>query len=224
MKLISLTVTTTESGEPEFRDVVNFLWDFNLLFEISRLAVDPKYEGFTFTNHVFQRNGRPLDRFDRLRLVELREESPLKLKTVATASAGAAAALWVLVQSAQTLQNWPLQREKLKLEVRKTQLEVEKLERDAPHELQAGQGRLKIEDAESRRRSEDIRAIQKQLAFPPADLPQIEDPPELERFQSQLEIREALHQIYSVIWRFEKSPMRIEDVSVELIDGDDFPK
>jgi hypothetical protein len=221
MRSIAITVTAAESDHAEFRDVVNFLWDFNLLFEISRLAVDPKYEGFRFSNRVYQRNGRPVDHRDRLRLVSLTEESPLRLKTVATATAGAAAALWVLVQSAQTIENWPLQRKKLELEVRKTELEIEKLEREAPPELRGGQKRVEFGERESKRRAREIEKIEKQLARPRIVRPWTEVSPELAAFQGQLESRGAAHQVFSVIERFERSPMRIEDVRVELVDEEE---
>src|SRR5437899_9522367 len=130
MEEILISIKAVERGEVQFRDTVNFLWDFNLLYEISRLALDPKYRDFRITPYVFQRNGRPIWPEDRLRLVELSTESPLKLRIALTAVPVAAATLWTLVQTAQTISNWPLQHEKLEAEVLKTQLEVEKLDRE----------------------------------------------------------------------------------------------
>ena len=92
-----------------------------------------KYERFRFSNYVYQRNGRPVDPRDRLQLVFLQEESPLRPKTIAKATAGTAAALWVFSAVRTYDDTWSLERKKLELEIKKTQLEVEKLEREAPH-------------------------------------------------------------------------------------------
>ena len=43
----------------------------------------------------------------------------------------------------------------------------------------------------------------------------------LSTYQKELEARGAAHQVYSVIERFERSPMRIEDVRIELVDEDE---
>ena len=218
MPVIQITVRGSESERPEFRDVVNFLWDFNLAFELSLLAVDPKYEWFRFSNHVFQRNGRPVRVNDRLRLVSLTEESPLTLKTVATAAAGTAAALWVLVQSAQVVANWPLERAKLELEVRKTQLEVEKLEREAPPPLPV-QTPPRLPD-EARARDRELKQIETQLSLPRVVQPADEISRELSAYQEHVVSREA-DQIFSVIERFDRSPIRIEDVHVALINEEE---
>src|SRR5205814_6055350 len=95
------------------------------------------------TPQVFRRNGRPLWPEDQLRLIELSKESPLRWTIAIAAIPTAAATLWTLVQTAQTIENWPLQRAKLQAEVLKTQLEVEKLDRELhPHILIKDQRRL----------------------------------------------------------------------------------
>ena len=62
MPSIANTVIAAESDEPEFRDVVNFLWDFNLLFELSLLAVDSKYKGFALATTYIRETVVPLIR------------------------------------------------------------------------------------------------------------------------------------------------------------------
>jgi hypothetical protein len=43
----------SELSFPMLADVENFLYDLNLLYEILRLAIDPRYEGFKFSHNVF---------------------------------------------------------------------------------------------------------------------------------------------------------------------------
>ena|ERR1051326_4136168 len=119
MDYLSLFLRGTEEETPEFREIVNFLWDFNLLYEAARLAVDPRYESFRFSDFVYTRHGRPLRAADRLRLVELQYQSPLRVRTIVALTAGAAGALWAVVQTAQVVDHWPLEKRKLVAEVRK---------------------------------------------------------------------------------------------------------
>ena len=66
--------------------------DFNLLYEICRLATDPQYGYFHFSNAVCFRNGRPLRDEDRLRVDSLSHKSPLELVTLVWIIGGAAGA------------------------------------------------------------------------------------------------------------------------------------
>lgn len=66
-------------------DISNFLYDFNLLYKISRLSTDPKYEDFHFSYNVNYRTGRPLEEPDRLCVQSLSERSPLEVVVVLTA-------------------------------------------------------------------------------------------------------------------------------------------
>ena len=67
---------------PELIEVTNFLYDFNMLYEINRLALDKKYEDFKFSHFTYFRKGRPLNSEDRLRVSKLKEESPLCLESI----------------------------------------------------------------------------------------------------------------------------------------------
>jgi hypothetical protein len=112
-----------ESPSPVFLDVVAFLYDFNLLYEVSRLAVDPRYRHFNFNSRWYYRAGRPLHDEDRLRLIALKHESPIDLVTIVGATFAAAGALWAVVQAIEKIANLPLARRKLVAEVEKLELE-----------------------------------------------------------------------------------------------------
>jgi len=108
---------------PSLLDVSSFLYDFNLLYEITRLATDPRYGDFRFSNYALFRKGRPLEPRDRLHVEALSEKSPLVLVTDLSIVGGAIGAFWGVVQVVEKVVNAPLNRRKLKAE-------VEKLERE----------------------------------------------------------------------------------------------
>src|SRR5438552_114617 len=70
-----IAVIGAESNGVTLLDTSIFLYDFNIAYELARLAADDTYAAFQFSFNVWQRNGRPLRRNARLRVVRLREES-----------------------------------------------------------------------------------------------------------------------------------------------------
>jgi hypothetical protein len=215
MEEVVITFRGAERDEIEFRDIVNFLWDLNLVYEISRLAVDPRYRGVRITRQVFQRNGRPLYSEDRLRLIELSKESPLKLKLAIAAVPAAAAALWAIVQTAQTIENWPLQRAKLEAEVLKTQLEVKKLYEEQHPPMLIVPDELKQLPMKS---GAAIRPPRQTIISTPK--PQTE----LKKFERRVARRDASAELEAVNNRLARSPVRIEDVEIEIVTEDNEPR
>lgn len=124
--VIEFRLLGKEDEAPTLLDVTSFLYDFNLLYEISRLAVDPEYERIQMSRFAYFRKGRPLRDDDRLRVNRLRHESPIELVTGVAAVGGAIGAVWAVVQIVEKLANFKLNREKLKLEVEKARREQEK--------------------------------------------------------------------------------------------------
>ena len=118
---IELTLLTEEET-PFLTDVLNFLYDFNLFYEISRLGTDPKYGDFRPSPWMFTRNRRTLAPEDRLQLDVLLHESPPKLTARITATAVAITALGILVR----LPLVPLEYEKLHLEIKNLRLDYER--------------------------------------------------------------------------------------------------
>jgi len=108
-------------------EVALFLYDFDSLYEIARLAVDPQYRSVRFSRFSLYRNGRPLMTADRMRMEAISLQSPLEvvatIAVVGGAAASVAAAIWAVVQVIEKLYNLPLNRRKLELEVRKLKRE-----------------------------------------------------------------------------------------------------
>jgi hypothetical protein len=127
--LLIIRLQGSEGGAPSLLDVSSFLYDFNLLYEISRLATDPNYHDFRFSDFVMYRNGRPLAEYDRLLVAELRKESPLLLVTALAAVPTVVGAVWGVVQIVEKVTNARLERRKLRAE-------IEKLERENRPERQ----------------------------------------------------------------------------------------
>ena len=121
--LLLMRLRGGEGGVPSLLDVSSFLYDFNLLYEISRLATDPRYHDFKFSDFVLYRNGRPLAAYDRLLVAELRQESPILLVTAVAGVSTVIGAVWAIVQVVEKILNAPLERRKLRAE-------VERLERE----------------------------------------------------------------------------------------------
>ena len=66
---------------PAISDVATFLYDFNMLYEILRLAVDPERKP-RYTYYLTFRNRQRVPHEERLRTVSLRVESPPELVAI----------------------------------------------------------------------------------------------------------------------------------------------
>lgn len=115
---------------PQLLEVCNFLYDFNMLYEVCRLATDQKYGGFIFSSHLYYRNGRPLRDEDRLSVESIRLESPVEIQTLLLGGTGAVAAIWCVVQAVEKIAMLPLNRRKLMAEVEKLERENKKSKPD----------------------------------------------------------------------------------------------
>src|SRR5881628_258898 len=93
-----IVLNGTDERPPRLLDVGSFVYDFNLVYEISRLATDPNYDDFKFQHYIWRRNGRPLRDEDRLYLERFRLASPLHLVAIVAAVPAAVGAVWGTVQ------------------------------------------------------------------------------------------------------------------------------
>jgi hypothetical protein len=114
-----IRVLGQESEQPTLLDVSSFLYDFNLGYELARLATDPRYESFQFSHYALYRKGRPLKDDDRLRVISLSHQSPIDLNTILYGAPLAIGAIWGVVQIVEKISNWRLNREKLQEEIKK---------------------------------------------------------------------------------------------------------
>lgn len=113
-----------KSKTDTLRETVNFLYDLNVAYELARLASDRRYSDFTFSHNVWMRNGRPLEREAQLRVVTLRETSPIELiVAIGAISVSALTSIWLLVQIIEKAYNLPMARRKLVAETEKAERE-----------------------------------------------------------------------------------------------------
>lgn len=63
---VEIVIRGTDAPDPTLLDVTSFLYDLNLVYEIGRLATDPRYEDYQFSPYTLFRDGRPLRYNERL--------------------------------------------------------------------------------------------------------------------------------------------------------------
>jgi hypothetical protein len=102
---------------PTLQEVSNFIYDLNLVYEISRIATDPHYERYVFSRFTWNRTGRNLRDTDRLYVTSLRLGSPFLLETIIGLTAVAIGGPWGLVQMAEAIADWKPNREIRRLEL-----------------------------------------------------------------------------------------------------------
>lgn len=120
---LELRVNDTDDY-PIFSDLNYFLLDLDLLYEFSRVMVDPKYAEYRFSRFFMYRNRRRVEPDDQLRIQRLTQESPLQLVAVVAAIPAAATAIWVVVQTWEKIANFQLNRDILKLNREKLRREL----------------------------------------------------------------------------------------------------
>ena len=69
---------------PTLISISSYLYDFNLLYEFSRLVVDPKYEGYKFSRFSGYRNAKRVLPDDRLEIESVSIESPIAIIAIDT--------------------------------------------------------------------------------------------------------------------------------------------
>jgi hypothetical protein len=125
---VRISLTASQSSRPSLSDVALFIYDFDSLYEVSRLSLDPNYADYRFSRFALYRNGRPLKPKDRMRVDTIRLESPLELAATILAYSAAASsvlgALWLAIQLLEKISNFSLTRRKLALEVRQLERDL----------------------------------------------------------------------------------------------------
>ncbi len=124
-----------EGDYPALTDISSFLYDFNLLYEFSRLIIDPKYAGYRFSRYSGYRNARRVGPDDRLEIETLRLESPIELITIVAAAPAAAMTLWALTQAFEKLANFSVNRDILKLQRDNLKKELQTTPGNVPQEI-----------------------------------------------------------------------------------------
>lgn len=122
---IRMTLVFKEEEEPYLLDISSLLYDFELLHDFSLLLCAEEYLKFHFSQNFWYRNGRPIEPYHKLRAAKIVKQSPLTIELIMAGAVAASGALWILVQAIERISNWKLNREKLQLEIKKLQKEIE---------------------------------------------------------------------------------------------------
>jgi hypothetical protein len=136
MPYFEIRVGANNYDYPPLIDISSFLYDFNLVYEISRLATDQEHKGYRFSEDTWSQEHRPITPDQQLHIITLRQESPLLLVAAVTAIPAAIGAIWGLVQVIDKIANWPLNRQILQLQRDKLAAELRKMQIAAPHDLE----------------------------------------------------------------------------------------
>jgi hypothetical protein len=214
-------------------DISGFLYNFNLVYEIARLATDRTYDRYAFSSASFYARGRPLRPDDRLRVVRLATESPLDLVAYLPAVLPAAGAVFAVTFAVTRVAREPIDLAKTVAEIRKLGAETRKLNAEArKFDVEA----VKLA-SETKRNVLEARRIERDLAGPGmrAELDEedggqperwiatseraIAAPPFTteKRLQRRLSRREALTWFNRATDRLGRSGLEIEHFDVELV-------
>lgn len=154
---VALKLRFDEPADTTVLHLSSLLYDMNLLNDCIVLVSLPEYAEFKFSTTFWYRNGRPVSRDHRLYLGRIRHSSPIELSVIFTMTAAAVGVPWVLVQTIEKVSNWKLNRQKLKYDVEKARLEVEKLAADRELQtIQLAKAEAELEVALRQREAMDI--------------------------------------------------------------------
>ena len=122
---IRLKLVFGEKERPYLLDISSLLYDFELLHDFSLILYAEEYSDYRFSRFFWYRNRRPIKASHKVRAVKIIKESPLTIVIEVSAFVALCGALWALIQAAEKVRNWKLNREKLKSEIEKMKIELE---------------------------------------------------------------------------------------------------
>jgi len=102
-----------KSNSRSRRYIYTFLHDFNLIYEIGRVATAPNYD-FSFSDLIYSREeGLKIHMRDedRLHVETMSKKSPLELSTLVVAVPAAVGAIWGLIQIVEKVVNFRVSKE-----------------------------------------------------------------------------------------------------------------
>ena len=172
-------------------DLSAFAYDTALAYDAVVLSDD---EYYTFSQYFWRRNGRPVRREQRARLIRLRHESPVLIEI-----AGVATAILTVGTTLEWLRNIP-RRERLKgIEVRRAEVELERAE-----------VALSKESSEETDAELEISPNVPPLVLPPGQ-------------QSVVEREDALDAFVNTVRRMMRSPLRVSQVRTRRAKRSELP-
>ena len=104
-----------EDKYPLLLDISSLMYDLVLAHDFGVILTEEEYSDYKFGQYFWYRQGRPIKPYHRIRASRIIKVSPLILEVIVPSIGGG----WVLLQIIEKIQNWSLNREKLKLEIEK---------------------------------------------------------------------------------------------------------
>jgi len=137
---VKLRLIFSEEEKPFLLDITSLFYDFELSYDFSLMLCVEDYYDYRFSRNFWFRHGRPIKSEHRLRVVKIVKESPLTIESGIAGFVASTSTIWILLQIIEKIQNWKLNREKLKLEVDKLKLEKDKLKLELEQKAKEREG------------------------------------------------------------------------------------
>ena len=118
---VKMKLVFEDGKEPYFEDITSLFHDLELLYDFSLLLYADAYDTYRFSQYFWFRGGKSIKAEHKLRALRIVKESPLTVELLAAMLSPEA--IWAFVQIIQKISSWPLERQKLKLEVEGVRLE-----------------------------------------------------------------------------------------------------
>lgn len=117
MNYFKLDFTFKDRGIFQLLDLSSFLYDIELMHDLTLLTLGDEYKQYKFNRYFWYRNGRPIKNEHKIILSEIQEYSPLKLKIIVGLTFALSGSLWAFVQVCEKIYDMPLNHQKLAIEV-----------------------------------------------------------------------------------------------------------
>ena len=165
---------------PSVQQFSRFMYHLGLIYEVSRLGLDPQYRRFRFPRLQFRPTISRLSPFDQMVMVRINQNSPWQLSSAfifeaGTVTAGALGGVWLFVQSLDKLSMMPLNRRKLRAEIEKIELESAKLKTEMSppmislRQIAHSAGETKTEPGKKKQRKRREDGSSEDLILPPEE-------------------------------------------------------
>jgi len=123
---IRIRLVFSEGKRPYLLDISSLLYDFEMLHDFSLLLCIEDYSYYRFPPFFWYRKGRPIKVNHKLRAARIIKESPLTVELILSGVILLSGAFWALVQAIEKISNWKLNKEKTRLEIEKLKKELRK--------------------------------------------------------------------------------------------------
>ena len=132
---IKMKLLFESEKKPHFLSISSLFYDFELLHDLSLLMCVKDYYDQTFPKNFWYREGRPIKDEHRLRAIRIIKESPLIVELILHIVNVTSDALNTMIQAIEKIANWRLNREKLKLQIKKLRKEINLLNYDEERKI-----------------------------------------------------------------------------------------